>query len=405
MTACPEMIPSAADQALLHRAGSGWTDRGAQSLACRGAACWAASVNCHKRAVELLSELPTGENFSYLADLGAAWVNLGCALQAGPSRESLEEALNAFDRAVDLLGKLPFDSNSRFRHNLAAAWMNRADAFAQIDSTTSRANALRSYGRAIEIAGELPLDEKPSFRVLLASCWLNMGNLHQRLLDFSNAVRAYDGALAALGKLPRSGHRLACHHAATAWTNRGEAFLSAKLHEGAEHAVESARTALAQFEGRNLDGPVEAKLGLRALRVMARGLESLIRSGAARKAEEIARVTDVAERGLDLAFCCRKRDPQFFDPFIVWFFSFGSRIYGKYQPHFLAEFLDEALDRWDSDGGSKVASELRAIARQAAAAALAGLGRNRLLVAGTLQTELLMGAVRDLRGAAFQFDS
>jgi hypothetical protein len=405
MTGRPELKLSPADHARLHRAGSAWTDRGTQGLTSGGLGGWASSVSCHRRAVELLSELPVGENVSYMADLGAAWVNLGCALQADPSRESLEEALDAFDRAVDLLEMLPLGDNSRFRHNLAAAWMNRADAHAQVGTVAGRASAVEAYGRAIEIAADLPLDERPSFRVLLASCGINLGNLHQRLLDFPSAIGAYDGALAAIGDLAQTGHRLASHHAATAWTNRGEAFLSGTHGEGATEAVASGRMALVQVEGRGLDGPVDAKLSLRALRVIARGLESLICDRTGRSVETVAQLTDVAERGLDLAFGGHEKDPQLFDQFIVWFFSFGSRIYGQFLPQFLAEFLNEVLCRWDSNGNPGVHAELRAIAGQAAAGALEDLGRNRLLVAGTRQTELLMCTVRELRGAAFESNS
>lgn len=396
--------PSPESQAQrLHRAGCAWTDRGTQGLVLAGD--WAAAVACHQRAVELLGSLPVDGNSSYLADLGAAWVNLGCALQAGPSRESLEEALDALDRGVELLGKLPLGGNPRFRHNLAAAWMNRADVCARIGTAASQAAALGAYRRAIEVAGELPLDEKASFRVLLASCWINLGNLHLSLSDFSDAVGAYDRALAAIGGLPRSGHRLACHHAATAWANRGEAFLAATTGDGDRQAVESAKMALAQVEGRDLGGPVDAKLGMRALRVLARALESVIRREPGGSADRIAQITDVAERGLDLAFGGHEGDPQFFDPFVVWFFSFGSRAYARHQPQFLREFLDEGLGRWDCDGNPGIRLELHTIARRSAAAALEGLGRGRLIVAGSRQTELLLSTANDLRTAAFQFDS
>jgi tetratricopeptide (TPR) repeat protein len=399
MKDCSEISPTPPEEARRHRSGCAWTDRGTQHLAAGGD--WESSVRCHHRAVELLGELPLDGDPAYLADLGAAWVNLGCALQVGPTRASLGEALDAFDRAVELLSGLPFQSNSRFRHNLAAAWMNRADAFALVDTETSRSRALQAYARAIEVAGELPLDEKPSFRILLGSCWINLGNLHQRLSRIPEAVHAYEGAVAALGGLPASGHRLACHHAATAWANRGEALLSSTTSEACREAVESARMALAQVEGRDLEAPVDAKLSLRALRVLARGLEFLAR-GSAISTERAGILTDVAERGLGLAFCGRRRDPAFFDPFVVWFFSFGSRIYGRYQPQFLSEYIAEALGRFDSGAGCEMAAELRAIARMAAGGALEGLGRSRLLVEGTPQTTLLLNTVRELRAIESQ---
>jgi tetratricopeptide (TPR) repeat protein len=394
MTTGREIPVSATDRLRRHRAGSLWMDRGQQRHASGGPGEWAASVDCHRRAVAILSGVPTGDDDGILADLGAAWINLGCALQSGPSPENLIEALGAFERGMELLGKLPFDANPRFRHNLAAAWMNHADALVRIGTASSRANAAEGYARAIELAEALPLDEKPSFRVLLASCWINLGTLRQAAADFPGAVLAYDRSIVALGWLPRSGHRLACHHAATAWTNRGETCLSAGGQESAHDAVESAREALVQIEGGKLDCGVDAKLILRALQVMARGIESSKHASGEVGAGELS---DIAERGLELALESHERDPALFGPFVVWFFSLGSRAYARHQPQFLAEFTDEMLRRCDPLAGTAVGAELRAIARQAAAGALEGLGRSRLLVAGTRQTELLMSTVRDLR--------
>jgi hypothetical protein len=60
------------------------------------------------------------------------------------------------------------------------------------------------------------------------------------------------------------------------------------------------------------------------------------------------------------------------------------------------------LRRWEPNENPPVAARVRSIARQATAATLEELGRNRLLVHGTRQTELLMGAVHGLRSAAIQ---
>jgi hypothetical protein len=394
MTTGREIPVSAMDRMRRHRAGSIWLDRGQQRHAMGGPGEWEASVECHRRAVAVLSGLPIGDDDGFLADLGAAWINLGCALQSGPSSENLIEALGAFERGMELLGKLPFDANPRFRHNLAAAWMNRADTLVRVGTASSRANAAEGYARAIELAAALPLDEKPSFRVLLASCWINLGTLRQAASDFPGAVLAYDRSIAALGHLPRSGHRLACHHAATAWTNRGEACLSAAGDGSGQDAVGSAQEALAQIEGGRIDRDIDAKLILRALQVMARGIESSKRASGDGGAGELS---DIAERGLDLALGSHEKDPALFGPFVAWFFSLGSRAYARHQPQFLAEFTDETLRRCDPLADTAIGAELRAIARQAADGALEGLGRSRLLVAGTRQTELLMSTVRDLR--------
>ena len=393
---------SAADKAALHRAGSAWTDMGTARHVAGGPGHSSSAIRCHWRAVRLLGELPVHEDTGYLADLGAAWVNLGCALLAGYPGASPEEALGAFGSAVELLGRLPFDANPRFRHNLAAAWMGRGEAFGRIETTSGRAAALHAYGRAIEIARELPLDERPSFRVLLASCRINRGNLLQRLSRHQEAIQEYDESLSALGSLPRCGHRLASHHAATAWTNRGEALLCLSDFAGSTAAVESARMALGQVEGRGFDGPPDAKISLRALCVMARGLESrMLLQGFARGADEVAALSDVAERGLALAFASRDRAPETFDPLIIWFFSFGGRVYGRFQPQFLAEYLGEALSRCQAD--AELGAELRAVARRAAAGTLEGLCRNRIIIAGTREAERLLSTVRELEGAAANF--
>jgi len=363
----------------------------------------AASLRCHRRAIEILSDLPVAENPDYLADLGAAWVNLGCALQAGDGRESLHEALGASDRAIEFLGRLPIGAHPRFRHNLAAAWMGRADVLARIDAASGRAEALCSYGRAIEIARDLPLDEKASFRILFASCWINRGNLLQAMGGaeaLSAAVGSYDAALAALGNLPQSGHRLAGHRSATAWTNRGEAHLRLAQCDSAGKAAHSARMALAQIEGGGPEMPASAERGLGALRVLARALESLP-SGANRVAE----LTDIAEQGVELALGFRDRATDLFDPLVAWFFSFGCRVYGRWQPQFLAEFIDDVLRRLDSRPGPAFGMELRAIARRALAGTLEGLCGNRLIVGGSPQTERLLRTVGELRAAAARLDA
>jgi tetratricopeptide (TPR) repeat protein len=382
----------------LHRAGSAWTDRGTAHLLSGLAVDRAESIRCHGRAIGLLGQLPIGEDASYLADLGTAWVNLGCALMADGAPDSLGQAREAFDRAIEIIERLSIGDTPRFRHNLAAAWMNRADAAAD------RRDALRGYHRAIEIAGGLPLDEKAAFRVLLASSWINLGNLHLRTSGFFDAVLSYDGAIAALENLPGSGHRLACHHAATAWANRGEAFLRFANGEGTGQAVDSARRALALVEGRGLERGADAKLTLRALRVLASGLETLLRPGSA-GADRVGELTDAAERGIGLALANRDAAPDVFEPFAVWFFSFGSRAYGRYQPQFLAEYLEETLRRVSPRENPRLAAELRTVARQATSGALEELGRSRLLVQGSRPTELLLCAVQGLRSASMHLSA
>jgi tetratricopeptide (TPR) repeat protein len=403
MATAPEKSLSAAERTELHRAGSAWTDKGTQRLVEGGSGSWSEAVNCHLRAVEILGRLPVDEDPAFCADLATAWVNLGCALLAGTKTDSPEGAVAAFGRAIALLERLPVETTPRFRHNLAAAWMNRGDALGRV-ATAGRQDAARSaYARAIGIASLLPLDEKPSFRILLASSGINLGNLLQRSGRYDEAVAAFDGAIAALGGLAGAGHRLACHHAATAWTNRGDALLEGSR---ADEAVESAMTALRQFGGHSLDGPADAKVSLRALRVAARGLESRLREGRGGvDADVLARITDIAERGFSMAAAHRAGAPDIFDPFIVWFFSFGSRIYGLYQPRFLEEYLSEGLARWDRRSEPVVAAQLRIVARQAVDTALERLSSGRVIVAGTRETERLLGTIDDLRGAAVRLTS
>ena len=392
MAADLDPIFKALDHERIHRAGSAWTDRGTAFLLSGLPKDREESVRCHLRAIRLLEQLPHGTSAEFLADLGTAWVNLGCAFLADNTPGSLEQAREAFSRAIGLLENLPLSGCPRFRHNLAAAWMNRADASARMRS----GEALLEYHEAIKIARELPLDERASFRVLLASSWINLGNLHLSLETFSDAGFAFDRAIESLGPLPGAGHRLACHHAATAWANRGEALLRVEGKESAAEAVQSAKQALSLLEGRDLGGSPDAKLSLRALRVRASGLESLLK-GRTAGADRVGELTDVAERGIATALAHRFSAPDVFDPFVVWFFSFGSRAYGRYQPQFLAEYIDEILRRAGSCENPGLAADLRRVGRQATASALKELGRVRLLVQGARPTELLMGAVQGLR--------
>jgi hypothetical protein len=332
-------------------------------------------------------------------------VNQGCGLQAGASRASLDRALDSFDQAIEHLSRLPFASSPRFRHNLAAAWMNRADTLTQIGTEVSLAGALPSYDRALALARELPLDDKPSFRILLASCWINRGSLCQHQSIFPEAVQDNDRAVAALGPLPQSGHRLACHHAATAWTNRGEALLQPSPFRDPAEAVRSARTALALVEGRVLGGGADAKLELRALRVVALGLDSTARSDAAREAAHVDELIDLAEHGMKIACSWRPTAPDLFEPFLVWFFTLGAQAYGRHRPQFLAEFAEEAFQRWKFRRSSAVGTKLRAVAQQEIASALDGLCANRLMIDGSPKTELLIQTVRGLREASARLQS
>lgn len=394
-------LPPALDGGAAHRLGGAWTDRGAQVLALGGTGSWQAAVLCHRRAIELLGALRPADDSQ--ADLGTAWVNLGNALLADPSAGSDEEALDAFARAIAVIDRLPVSSKPRFRHNLAAAWMSRADALARGESPAQLAEARLAYGQSLEIALGLPLDEKPAFRVLLASCRINLGCLLGRLSSTASAVGECERAVAALGPLPAAGHRLARHHAATAWINRGEFLLG--LVGGAREAVDSARTAQRLIEGTGHGSPAEAKLRLRALVVIARGLESSMRgAGAAPGADALAELTDVTESGVEIALARREGAPEIFDPFVAWFFSVGSRVYGRYQPHFLSEYLAETLSRLGDGAGPELAGRLRTIAGQSSRAALDALGHDRVILAGTQEADRLLCTARDLRGAEALFN-
>lgn len=400
----PVAAPSPVEHARWHRAGCAWTDRGSALLGRGTPDMIAASVGCHRRAVAVLRKLPFQERADYLADLGAACVNLGCSLQAAGGRESLGDAVEAFDKAIELLGGLPIGGEPRFRHNLAAAWMNRADALAQRDSVPDREGALVSYGRCIGLARELPLDEKASFRILLSSCFINQGNLHQRLGQFSDSMGAYGEAVAALGPLPGAGHRMSCHLAATAWTNRGEVLLREAGPGACEEAVHAARTALSHVNGRRLGGTAEALLGVQALRVMASALESLLGPGGPRFADRLAELTDVAERGMELALAGREAAPGTFDRHFAWFYCLGGRVYGRYQPQFLAEFLREGIARRPGRDSPAFADELRAVAARATRQALGRLNSSRIIVGGTRHAEQLLGTVCRLRDASAEFE-
>ena len=207
-----------------HRAGSAWTDRGTAFLAHGTAEGSRAALQCNRRAVELLSSLPTDTNEDYLADLGAAWANLGCSLMACADKASLGEAVDAFSEATSLLGKQPYGESTRYRHNLAAAWMNKADALERMGGP-GRVEAAQAYQAALMISMGLPLDERASFRILLSSCWINFGNARMRSGEAAGAVTAFTEALGALGSLPSTGHRVARSHCATAWTLRSEALV------------------------------------------------------------------------------------------------------------------------------------------------------------------------------------
>jgi hypothetical protein len=304
---------------------------------------------------------------------------------------SLAAAIRSCDEAIALLGGRRAAGNPSTRHPLGIAWMTRGNASMQLGGPARLGAAIRCYDQAIAFLGELPVEADGEWLADLGAAWTNRGRALQRegaAYGPSEAVHCCDQAIALFRRLPIGASRRFRHNLAAAWINRAESLLGASPPLASE-AVDSAREAMALVAEAEADDPFAGEIGLKARCALARALESRLAAGGSsgrHAAALIAAATDAAERGLELALSWRRRGADQFHPLAAWFFEFGARIYGSYQPHFLAEFILEALE-----------PTFHSIAAEALTRALSRLRSPRLLMAGTAEADRLVGTWRELK--------
>jgi hypothetical protein len=194
---------------------------------------------------------------------------------------------------------------------------------------------------------------------------------------------------------PEGKHLLAC-----AWLNRAGLLLATspdRMSEARDCALE-ARNQIAGMEDQQ---PGMADVALKAR-------HALCRAAAARLAEArpenevkelVAEATDAVDEGLAIARLWEERGLPAFKPIEAELFQFGTQIYQKHQPQFLAEFVLENLDPERSPAAARASVPMVQAGMEAIARTLQGLQARGFGELGKPGMERLLETLRELRAA------
>jgi hypothetical protein len=250
--------------------------------------------------------------------LAACWLNRAEALtRLGPEHHSL--SLCAYDEALALLRPLPLGDEARFSKRLAIACQNRALVLAARNPPALK-DAIAGLVEAIAVLDQTEAMAAPERDYLLAVVWMNLANIQASEDTIVSDVAAQNAARRAL------------------------ALVRVQEHEDAAAAEASLKTrhVLCHIAARRLSARARSET------VMA----------------DVHEATDLADEGLALVCEWERRGVERFRDLASDLFRFGARVYARYQPHFLHEFISEQLDFQQSSHSYVQSPEMRDVARE-----------------------------------------
>lgn len=270
------------------------------------------------------------------------WTLRGIARMKEGTPQALSEALQCFEQAILLRAPLPLKDRPLFRWGLTAGWMNRGDVLTRLGGEECLREALRSYDVAIAHLHRLPLDADPAFRWRLGVAWINRGITEQALAGTNalpNPLHCFENALTVMRGQEESTRPDYQQVMAAAWMNRANALLQKgeirSAYDSAEKAIQHSRT----FESTT---PNALAAGIKARHILCQAVAHLLEVPGDKDSSEAERwihaATDAVEEAMNLT-----KDDSSFTQLREELFHFGCRIYRAFQPHFLAEFLNDGL--------------------------------------------------------------
>ncbi len=336
-------------------------------------------------------------------DLANVRLNRGLALLASGVPEKLTEAVKDFDACVALRRDLPAGPNHQFHFGLVAGWMNRADALTRLGTPEALAEALRSYDEALALLKTLPVDENDWFRHRLAVAWMNRAITRQTLGGegaVTETLAGFDEAIALLKdhrllERPEGRHLYAC-----VWLNRAGLFL-AQAPERVAEARESAIAARDVLRPLEREQPGLTDVALKARHAICRALATELAAAPAGTdlREKIGEATDAVDEGLALARVWEERGVTIFKPVEAELFRFGTELFQKHQPHFLAEFVLENLDPERSPAAARASAPMFQAGFESLGRSLQELQARGFAEMGGPGMERVLETLKDLRAA------
>ncbi len=326
---------------------------------------------------------PPNHNRSAL-DAATNWMQQGHAAESRDDAQGFAHALACYDRAIVALTGAAESGDPRLGHALGIANMNRGNALQRSADASAIEEAVRAYDTAIRHLE--PLAASPSLlrshapttyalQNSIGAAWMNRGQALHRLgaQSLEAAAASQRAAIAWLSRIPREDNPAVACNLTGAQINLANVLLDLGGSTRVIEARDIARAALvtiAPLESRAL---VATDLALRARRSLCDALGQLLAFETTPRdtQEEIAdELGDIVEAGLALSRSCEQQ-PQSgaLREVTLRLFRIGARLYALHQPHFLAEFLLEHLDRptsFDPAGLHAAADEALALARERA---------------------------------------
>ena len=272
--------------------------------------------------------------------------------------KAILEAVGCFDRALLIRSNLPFDKGPFLAYGLAACWLNRAEALIRLADPERILEAIRACDEGIALLVDLPFATDARFPRRLALAHQNRG-LALQLAEGPGSEEASDSFRKAIevlesdAALPIDDREflLATVHANLANT------LADQKDGDAEAIAQLALQLVKETEKRDANA---AEAGLKSRHVLCRVLANRLDS-----LERVHDATDAVDDGLELARHWEKKGVSHFRGIAYDLFRFGSRVYSRYQPQFLQEFIRENLDPMRSSLAYVDSEEMRAAAAEA----------------------------------------
>jgi hypothetical protein len=294
----------------------------------------------------------------------------GIAFLEEARREAPIDALHCFDEALELRRRVPADHSAWQGYLLAACLLNRADALVRMNDAGPLAAALASYDEGIEVLRQLPLAENPLYPRRLALGHQNRGlALLARNQDGDLAAgrEAFTEAIAVLDGEHAHGIEDRDYVRAVVWVNLANARAAEEgddAHAAARDAALQAVACVAEIEASN---PAAADAGLRARHLLCRLCAHRL-SQAGDESEmpvDVHEATDAVDDGLELIRGWEQQGGAWFRPLAFDLFRFGARVYARYQPQFLEEFIEDNMDPATSSPGYVESPEMMMAAQEA----------------------------------------
>lgn len=290
----------------------------------------------------------------------------GMALMQTPSQAAATDALACFDEALDLRRQLPLDGPPGFRYSLAACWLNRAEALLVLGGTSQVEGALDAFDEAIALLHELPLSLDSLYPRRLAIAHQNRGLTLSALVPprVEAAAVAFNHAINLLNDSVSAGIDDRRYLLGAAWVNLAR-IRTMQKDATIQDVRDAATTAIGQVADLESSELGAAEVGLTARHLLCQALARVlpnVSSDDPAALEVVHAATDAVDDGLELIRLWESRGVARFRPAASDLLRFGARVYRAFQPHFLAEFIDDQLDPSLSSADYVGSAEIQAAA-------------------------------------------